>query len=84
MTTITIDGRECAVARTLRPGFVIADGGGAYAYASLAADGSGEWEWWAGSPSAEDAVALREVIEANGGFDHTTIEISPPDPPEPA
>ena len=73
MSTIRIDGIDCAIAKTLRPGLVIADAGGAFAYAS---DESGDWEWWAGEQTPEMAQALRDVIDEHGGFDTTVTTVT--------
>lgn len=77
MSTITIDGVEHVVTVTLRPGFVIADAGGAFACASFD-DVAKEWNWYGGEVTPEDAAALRKIIEENGGFDKTTVVVEPP------
>lgn len=74
MLKISIDGKDYEIMAALRPDFVIADAGGAFAYASL--DNFG-WSWWAGSPTAEDAEALKKLIGANGGFDVSTVTKEP-------
>lgn len=74
MTAITIDGQQYAIKAALREGFVIADAGGAFAYAARD-PATMTWDWWAGSPTADDAAALKKVIEDNGGFDRTSIDV---------
>ena len=71
--------QDVDVKATLRPGFCIVDYEGEYVFAELVSDATGQrWEQWAGSPSAEDSAALRAAIEANGGFDRTTVTVTPP------
>jgi hypothetical protein len=73
---IEIDGVDYKEVSTLRPGFVIINYQGTMVFASQRNDG--KWELWAGSPSAADKMALVDAIEANGGFDKTSLEITPP------
>lgn len=70
----------CEVKATLRPGFVIVDYEGEKVFAELQTteDGLKRWEFWAGSPSAEDKAALTAAIDADGGFDETTVVVTPP------
>lgn len=76
MNTITIEGKDYPVIQALESGLVIAKIQGTCAYAWFYPDGSGKGEWWAGSPTPEDAAALKAAIEGNGGFDQVTVTIT--------
>ena len=78
--TIMIDGDECKVVETLRPGRVIAVYGGAFVFADYV---RGTWRTNASTPTVEDRAALNAVIAAQEGFDHThVIETKPDLPPD--
>ena len=63
---------NCAVAKTLRSGRVIINSAGVFLFADLTNTG---WQLSKELPSPEDNLALAAVIEANGGFDKTSVEV---------